>query len=126
MRSNTMFEFRSPIECCFVHYEGSPSCLIDSVLVHESEETELVVNVPSSLVGGDRTDATVVLDYPDKHTKSSASDYNSDLHSKSSASMTEIIITPTDDTTIRSDEALNLEFSGNDDLLIVGRTFVAR
>ena len=121
MRSNTMFEFRSPIECCFVHYEGSPSCLIDSVLVHESEETELVVNVPSSLVGGDRTDATVVLDYPDKHTKSSASDYNSDLHSKSSASMTEIIITPTDDTTIHSDEAPNLEFSGNDDLLLVGR-----
>jgi M6 family metalloprotease-like protein len=124
MRSNTMFEFRSPIECCFVHYEGRPSCLIDSVLVHESEETEFVGNAPSSLVGGDRTDSTVVLDYPDKHTKSSASDYNSDLHSKSSGldlSMTEIIITPTDDTTIHSDEAPNLEFSGNDDLLLVGR-----
>jgi hypothetical protein len=98
--------------------------LIDSVLVHESEETEFVGNAPSSLVGGDRTVSTVVLDYPDKHTKSSTSDYNSDLHSKSSGldlSMTGIIITPTDDATIHSDEAPNLEFSSNDDLLLVGR-----
>ncbi|KAL3806354.1 hypothetical protein ACHAXA_007695 [Cyclostephanos tholiformis] len=115
MRSNAMFEFWSPIDCCHVHYEGKTSCVADSQ--NSNSEMELVYKAPT-VTDIDEKDSTPVLDYFSTHNKSSTSDSFTRIGSSSDSSTTEIVITPTDDTTIHSEQSIT--FTGGDEWLLVG------
>ena len=120
MRSNPAFEFYSPIECCLTHFEGKSSCLTASqVDMDFNSETELVISAPA-IIEGEEEESTPVLTHSNVHTKSSTSDSFTRISSLES-STTEIDITPTDDTTIHSQQ--NVEFTGGDEWLLVGPQF---
>jgi M6 family metalloprotease-like protein len=115
MRSNVMFEFWSPVECCHIHYEGKSSCVADSQSSHST--IKLVNNAPTA-TDGEEEDSTPLRDYSSTHIKSSTSDSFIQIGSSSESSTTQVDITPTDDTTIHSEQSVT--FSGGDEWLLVG------
>ncbi len=118
MRSNPTFEFYSPIECCLTHFEGKSSCFTASQVAKViNSETELVISAPA-IIDGEKEESAPALTYSNLHTKSSTSDTFAQISSLSESSTTEIDITPTDDTTIHSQQGV--EFTGGDEWLLVG------